>query len=214
MNDIKTAKMLYLVLERLKTQYPSAKTELLHQNPLELLIATVLSAQATDVSVNKITPSLFKKYPTAKDFANADISELQENLKTINFYKTKASNIKKICTILEFEFHSNVPNTMELLVKLPGVARKTANIVLSEGYGIIDGIAVDTHVTRLSNRLGFTTNKDPKKIEQDLMKLAQKTEWRNVSNLLILHGRAICFAKSPNCKDCLLNDVCPSAFKI
>ena len=214
MDDYKTAKLLNLVLERLKTQYPSAKTELLHQNPLEPLIATVLSAQATDVSVNKITPALFKKYPTVKDFVNANLEELQDDLKTINFYKTKAENIKKICTILEFEFHSNVPNTMELLVKLPGVARKTANIVLSEGYGIVDGIAVDTHVTRLSNRLGFTTNKDAKKIEQDLMKLAPKTKWRNISNLLILHGRAICSAKNPNCRDCLLNDVCPSAFNV
>ena len=214
MDDYKTAKLLNLVLERLKTQYPSAKTELVHQNPLELLIATVLSAQATDVSVNKITPTLFKKYPTVKDFVNTPIDELQNDLKTINFYKTKAENIKKICTILEIEFHSKVPKTMAELVRLPGVARKTANIVLTEGYGIVDGIAVDTHVTRLSNRLGFTTNKDAKKIEQDLMKLAPKTEWRNVSNLLILHGRAICSAKSPNCNECLLNDVCESAFKV
>ncbi|MCK5474139.1 MAG: endonuclease III [Candidatus Aenigmarchaeota archaeon] len=206
-------KHIEIIISRLRKQYPGAKTELLHKNPLELLIATVLSAQATDKSVNKVTPILFSKYKYTNDFADADFSELQEDIKTINFYKTKAKNIKKICTILEIEFRGMVPNTMDELVRLPGVARKTANVVLTEGYGIIDGIAVDTHVTRLSERLGLTENTDPKKIEKDLMNIANKNDWRDISNLLILHGRAVCSAKKPNCKDCLLNDICKSAFK-
>ncbi len=208
-----TQKYIETIISRLKKQYPDAKTALVHKNPLELLVATVLSAQATDKSVNKVTPMLFSKYKYASDFADADISDIQKDISTINFYKTKAENIKKICTILEIEFRGVVPNTMDELVRLPGVARKTANIVLTEGYGIIDGIAVDTHVKRLSGRLGLTENKDPKKIEKDLMTIVDKGDWRNVSNLLILHGRAVCSAKPPNCKECILNDICPSAFK-
>ncbi len=208
-----TQKYIEIIISRLRKQYPGAKTELLHRNPLELLIATVLSAQATDKSVNKVTPILFSKYKYANDFADADISDIEKSISTINFYKTKAANIKKICTILEIEFRGVVPNTMDELIRLPGVARKTANIVLSEGYGITDGIAVDTHVTRLSGRLGLTENTDPKKIEKDLMNIADKGDWRDISNLLILHGRAVCSAKPPNCKGCVLNDICPSAFK-
>ncbi|MCK4551134.1 MAG: endonuclease III [Candidatus Aenigmarchaeota archaeon] len=209
-----TQKYIEIIISRLRKQYPDAKTELLHKNPLELLIATVLSAQATDKSVNKVTPILFSKYKYANDFADADLSDIEKSISTINFYKTKAKNIKKICTILEIEFRGVVPNTMDELIRLPGVARKTANIVLTEGYGIIDGIAVDTHVTRLSGRLGLTENTDPKKIEKDLMNIADKSDWRNISNLLILHGRAVCSAKTPNCKECVLNDICPSAFKV
>jgi len=197
----------------LKNIYPNAKTALHFQNPLELLIATMLSAQCTDEIVNKVTKTLFKKYKTAKDYATANIKELEEIIHPTGFYHNKAKNIIKTCKMLAANFDSKVPKTMDDLTKLPGVARKTANIVLSNAYGIIEGIAVDTHVRRLSNRLGFTKSQNPEKIERDLMAIVPKKVWFNFTNLLISHGRKICKAKKPLCHECILSKLCPSAFK-
>ncbi|MCK5476549.1 MAG: endonuclease III [Candidatus Aenigmarchaeota archaeon] len=200
-----------IIVERLKRQYSSPKTTLIHKNQFELLIATVLSAQATDVSVNKVTPKLFCKYKGAKGFAKCSIKDIQKNINSINYYKTKAKRIKEISVLIENKFKSKVPHTMDELISLPGVGRKTANIVLSEGFGISEGIAVDTHVRRVSFRLGLTKNTDPLKIEQDLMKILPNSEWRNISIMLILHGRNTCSAKKPKCDLCVFNDICPSA---
>ncbi len=197
------------ILRLLKTKYPSAKTALLHRDPLQLLVATVLSAQCTDARVNIVTKELFRKYKTAKDFADSDPKKFEQEIKSTGFYKNKARNIINSCRMIVEKFNGKVPKTMEELTLLPGVARKTANIVLSEGYGIIEGIAVDTHVKRVSFRLGLTKNTDPEKIEQDLMKLLPKGEWRNISNLLIFHGRETCMAKLPKCSICILNKLCP-----
>ncbi len=199
---------------RLKQHYPKAKIALNYSNPMELLVATILSAQSTDVMVNKVTASLFKKYPTVKSFANANLQEFEQDVKSTGFYHNKAKNIVNSAKLITEQFGGKVPSTMEELVTLPGVARKTANIVLYNAYGVIDGIAVDTHVRRLSQRLGLTKNEDPEKIEQDLMKLVPKSEWGHFSYLLIDHGRAICTAKKANCAGCFLNDICPSAFKV
>lgn len=200
------------VIELLEKEFPKAKTALIHKSPLELLIATILSAQCTDKRVNIVTKTLFKKYRTAEDFANADLKELEESIRSTGFYRNKAKNIKKCCQILVEKYNSQVPKTMKELVELSGVARKTANIVLSHAYGIVEGIAVDTHVRRLSNRLGLTEQKNPNKIELDLMKIVPKTYWIKITDLLIYHGRAICKARKPNCKLCVLNKFCPSAF--
>ncbi|MCK5176299.1 MAG: endonuclease III, partial [Candidatus Aenigmarchaeota archaeon] len=179
--------MIKIIVRRLKSQYSSAKTMLIHKNQFELLIATVLSAQATDKSVNKVTPKLFSKYPNgAKDFAKSSVKDIQKNINSINYYKTKAKRIKEISILIENKFKSKVPHTMDELISLPGVGRKTANIVLSEGFGIAEGIAVDTHVKRVSFRFGLTKNTDPLKIEQELMKLLPNSEWRNISIMLIL----------------------------
>lgn len=202
------------IIAILKKEYGAPTTALTHKNPLELLVSTILSAQCTDVRVNIITKELFKKYHTAKDYANADISVFEQEIKSTGFYKNKAKNIVGAAKKILSDFGGKVPDKMELLVTLPGVGRKTANIILSEGYGIIGGIAVDTHVKRVSFRLGLTKNTDPEKIEQDLMREFPEKEWRNVSNLLIAHGRKICNAKRPFCSKCVLNKICPSAFKI
>lgn len=201
------------ILKRLKKEYPDAKTALNFSDPFQLLAATILSAQATDVLVNKITLPLFKKYKTVKDYANAPLEMLQQDVKSINFYKTKAKNIQAAAQIIEENFHGKVPDTMDALVTLPGVARKTANIVLTSAYGINEGIAVDTHVKRLSNLLGLTKNQDPVKIEQDLIAITPKKEWGNISHLLISHGRKICQAKKMKHDECVLFDICPSRNK-
>lgn len=200
------------VISLLKKEYPQAKIALNYSNPLELLVATILSAQCTDERVNRVTKALFKRYRTAKDYANVELSELEEYVKPTGFYHVKASNIKNASSMLVEKFNSKVPNSMNELTLLPGVARKTANIVLSNAYGVIDGIAVDTHVRRLSQRLGLTKNKDPEKIEQDLMKIIPQKEWYSLTYLLIEHGRKICVAKKPHCAKCVLNKICPSAF--
>jgi len=199
-----------LILERLEKIYPEAKTALKFETPFQLLVATILSAQTTDDRVNKVTATLFKKMPTPQDFAKASIEEIMDEIKSVNFYKNKAKNIKSCAEILINEFDGKVPNNMEDLIKLPGVARKTANIVLSEAYGINEGIAVDTHVRRLAQRLGLSKNTEPEKIERDLMEITPKTRWRDISNLLILHGRKICQAKKPKHSECVLFDICPS----
>lgn len=198
------------ILRRLKKQYPDAKTALRFGNPFELLVATILSAQTTDVHVNKVTENLFKKYKSVKDYANVSIERLQRDISSINFYKTKAKNIHEAAKIIVEKYNSKVPNTMEELIKLPGVARKTANIILSNAYRINEGIAVDTHVKRLSIRLGLTENDDPIKIEKDLMQITPKEDWGSLSHLLIFHGRKVCQAKKPKHNECILYDICPS----
>jgi endonuclease-3 len=200
------------VIELLEKEYPNAKTALNYTNPLELLVATMLSAQTTDERVNIVTKTLFKKYKTPEDYANADLKELEQDVRSTGFYHNKASNLKKSCQMLVEKYNSQVPKTMNQLIELPGVARKTANIVLFNAYGTIAGIAVDTHVRRLSQRLGLTDQNDPAKIEQDLMKIVPKDKWMLLTDLLIFHGRQVCTAKKPKCDICLLNKICPSAF--
>jgi endonuclease-3 len=201
------------IIELLEEEHPDAKIALHYANPLELLIATILSAQCTDERVNIVTQKLFKKYRTAKDYATADLKELEGDIRSTGFYRNKARNIKKCCEILVEKFNSQIPRTMEEILGLPGVARKTANIVLSNAYGVIEGIAVDTHVRRLTQRLGLTKNDDQDKIEEDLMRIVPKDSWMRITDLLIFHGRRICTAKKPACGKCVLNKLCPSAFK-
>jgi len=200
------------VIELLEKEYSNAEIALEYTNPLELLIATILSAQATDEQINAITPKLFKKYKTAEDYANADLTELEQDIKSSGFYHNKAKNIKNCCKLLVEKFHSKVPKKMDELLELPGVGRKTANIVLANAFGVIEGVAVDTHVGRLAQRLGLSQSGDPKKIEADLMKIVPKDKWMRITDLLIFHGRKICTAKKPNCARCVLDKICPCAF--
>ncbi len=200
------------IIKLLEKEYPNAKTALNYTNPLEILLATILSAQTTDVTVNIVTKTLFKKYHNAEDYAKADIKELEQDIHSTGFYHNKAKNLQKCCQLLIEKFHSEVPKTMDELLELPGVARKTANIVLFNAYGITAGIAVDTHVTRLSQRLGLTEQKDQNKIEKDLMQITPKEKWMPFTDLLIFHGRQICMARKPKCELCVLNKICPSAF--
>jgi len=200
------------VMELLKKEHPDAKIALHYTNPLELLVATILSAQCTDERVNKVTKKLFKKYTKAEDYANADLKELEQDIKSTGFYRNKAKNIKKCCQLLVKKHNSLVPKTMEELIELPGVARKTANIVLSNAYGVIAGVAVDTHVRRLAQRIGLTENDNPDKIEADLMSIVPEDKWMRITDLLIFHGRRICVARKPKCDACVLNKICPSAF--
>jgi len=202
------------IIELLEKEYPKAKTALHYSSPLEILVATILSAQCTDKRVNMVTESLFKKYKTAEDYANADLAELEQGIRSTGFYRNKAKNIKNAGQMLVERFDSQVPNALEEILELPGVARKTANIVLSNAYGVIEGIAVDTHVRRLSKRLGLTENKNPDKIEKDLMQIVPKSHWKRITDLLIFHGRNVCMARKPKCDSCVLNKLCPSAFKV
>ena len=202
------------IIELLGKEYPDAKTALHYSSPLEILVATILSAQSTDKQVNVVTKSLFKKYKTAKDYADADLSELEQDIKSTGFYHNKAKHLKNAAKLLVEKYDGKVPQSMDKLVELQGVARKTANIVLSNAYGIVVGVAVDTHVKRLSQRLGLTDNTNPDKIEKDLMEIVPKSQWERITNLLIFHGRNVCTARKPNCKECTLNKLCPSAFKI
>jgi endonuclease-3 len=200
------------VTRLLEKEYPQARIALNHSNPLELLVATILSAQCTDERVNIVTRTLFKKYTRAEDYAKADLTELERDIKSTGFYRNKAKNIKQTGRILVDKFNGQVPRTMEEMLELPGVARKTANIVLQNAYGVVEGIAVDTHVRRVSKRLGLTENEDPNKIEQDLMKIIPKNKWMRITDLLITLGRNACVAKKPKCGTCVLNKICPSAF--
>ena len=200
------------IIELLQKEHPDAKIALNFSNPLELLVATVLSAQCTDERVNIVTKTLFKKYTKPEDYAKADLAELEQDVRSTGFYHNKAKNIQNTSQILVQKYHSQVPRTMEELLELPGVARKTANIVLYNAYGFIAGIAVDTHVRRLAQRLGLTENEDPAKIETDLMNLVPKDKWMKLTDLLIFHGRRVCTAKKPKCDACVLNKICPSAF--
>jgi len=199
------------IIKRLLRDHPSPKCALNFKTPFELLVATVLSAQTTDAQVNKVTASLFRKYRSIKAFAEAPIEELQADVSSVNFYRNKAANIRKSAIIIQERYGSRVPGTMQELITLPGVARKTANIILSDAYGVIEGIAVDTHVLRLSGRLGLSSETDPKKVEKDLMEITPTKQWPTLSHLLILHGRGVCKARKPMHRDCTLRDICPSA---
>ena len=200
------------IISLLEKELPDAKIALNYTNHFELLVATILSAQCTDERVNLVTRTLFKKYKTAEDYANAEIKGLEQNVKSTGFYRNKAKNIKKASQILVEKYDSQVPRTMDEILELPGVARKTANVVLQNAYGIIEGIAVDTHVRRVSTRLELTRNRDPNKIETDLMEIVPHDKWMRITDLLIILGRKICTAKKPKCEICTLNKICPSAF--
>ena len=198
------------IVKRLKKEYPNPTTALRFRSPFELLVATVLSAQTTDVHVNKVTESLFRRYKTINDFGEVPLETLRKDLSSINFYNNKTKNIQASARMIIEKFNSKVPKTMEELTSLPGVARKTANIILSNAYGINEGIAVDTHVKRLAGRLGLTKNEDPVKIEKDLLAITPKEEWGILTHILIFHGRKICQAKKPKHSECVLYDLCPS----
>ncbi|MDF0554215.1 endonuclease III [Kamptonema sp. UHCC 0994] len=199
------------ILIRLKRLYPDATCTLNYETPVQLLVATILSAQCTDERVNKVTPALFQGFPDAAAMAIADIEELENLVRSTGFYRNKAKNIKAACHLIVEKFNGEVPKRMELLLELPGVARKTANVVLAHAYGINMGVTVDTHVKRLSNRLGLTEHADPIHIERDLMKLLPQPDWENWSIRLVYHGRAVCNARNPACDVCELADLCPSA---
>ncbi len=197
------------ILLILKKKYPCAKTALSHANPIELLVATILSAQCTDVRVNIVTKELFKKYKSVDDYASADVKEFEQQIHSTGFFRNKSKNIIASAKIISEKYGGKVPDTMEALLELPGVARKTANIVLSGAYRKLEGIAVDTHVKRVAFRLGLTKNKDPVKIEQDLMKIIPKKDWWTFSNIIIFHGRETCDARRPKCSACVLKNICP-----
>lgn len=197
------------IIKRLKKKYANAKIALDFTNPLELLVATIMSAQTLDSLVNALTPALFKKYKTAKDYADAPVAEIDQMIKRVNFHANKAKNIKAMAQILVEKYNGNVPQTMEELDALPGVARKTANVVLSNAFGKAEGIVIDTHMIRMTNKLGLTTSKDPVKIEEDLMKIVPKEHWIDFAHMLILHGRHECTARPHNCDNCSLGELCP-----
>jgi len=200
------------ITPRLAEAYPGLEISLDWETPLDLVVATILSAQCTDERVNQTTPPLFARYRTARDYAEADRAELEELIRSTGFFRNKARNIQGMGRTVAEEFGGEVPDTMEELLRLPGVARKTANVVLTNGFGKVEGIVVDTHVKRVSRRLGLTGEAAPEKIEHDLMKVLPEAEWQPFPWRLILHGRAVCDARSPRCGDCLLSDLCPSAF--
>jgi endonuclease-3 len=197
------------ILDGLQSEYPDVSCALNHRNSLELLIATILSAQCTDVRVNMVTPALFQKYRNAGDFARASQADLEKMIHSTGFFRNKAKNIIAACQRIQTDFGGQVPKTMEELLSLPGVARKTANVVLGTAYGIASGVVVDTHVFRLSHRLGLTRQKTPEKVEEDLMSQIPPGEWINLSHRLIHHGRSVCAARSPACESCTLEKVCP-----
>ena len=199
------------IIRKLKKRFPDAKCSLNHHSPLHLLVATILSAQCTDERVNIVTKDLFKRYQTARDFAGADPDELEQIIRSTGFYRNKTKSIIGMAQTLVESHSSKVPRTMEELTGLPGVGRKTANVVLGNAFGIDEGVVVDTHVTRISNRLKLTTNKDAVKIEQDLMCLVPKKDWTIFPHLMIHHGRAICQARKPKCEACPINTLCPSS---
>ncbi len=197
------------ILSLLKKEYPRAQCALHFRNPLEMLISTILSAQCTDKRVNQVTHLLFKKYRSVCDYAHADPKEFEQDIRSTGFYRNKAKNIMGACKILVERYSGKVPRTMGQLLELPGVARKTANIVLSNSYGVIAGIPVDTHMRRVNYRLGLTKNTDPNKIEKDLMNLLPQKEWFEYSSIIIEHGRKICKAPTPFCSKCPLEKICP-----
>ncbi|MGB7893750.1 MAG: endonuclease III [Microcoleus sp.] len=199
------------ILVRLKRLYPEAPCTLNYETPVQLLVATILSAQCTDDRVNLVTPALFERFPDAAALANADIEELESLVRSTGFYRNKSKNIKGACQAIVNKFNNQVPQRMELLLELPGVARKTANVVLAHAFGINMGVTVDTHVKRLTQRLGLTEHTDPIRIERDLMVLLPQPDWENWSIRLVYHGRAVCNARNPACNICELADLCPSA---
>jgi endonuclease-3 len=200
------------VITRLKREYPDAATELDWRTPLDLLVATMLSAQSTDVRVNGVTKTLFEKYRTAQDYAEADPEKLENEIRAVGFFRNKARALRGMGRALVEEHGGEVPRRMEELVRLPGVGRKTANVVLGNAFGIDEGVVVDTHVRRLVERLGLSHERDPEKIERDLLELVPEGERTLFSHLLIFHGRRVCKARKPDCPNCVLDDVCPSAY--
>jgi endonuclease-3 len=201
------------ILAALRKAYPNVVCALTHKNAFELTIATILSAQTTDVGVNKATPALFKMFPTPKALASASLIEIEPLIRTTGFYRAKAKNIQGAARVLVEKFHGKVPRTIEELIQLPGVARKTANVVLGSWFGIAAGVVVDTHVLRLSRRLELTKATDPKKVEQDLIKVIPQDRWIQFSHELIHHGRQVCIARKPRCVDCSLETLCNSSDK-
>ena len=197
------------VLKALRQEYLDASCSLNYRNPLELLVATILSAQCTDERVNQVTKDLFKKYRTARDYATAPSEQLEQDIQSTGFYRNKAKNLRECCQQLEARFGGNVPQNLDDLVSLPGVGRKTANVVLGTAYGIPSGVVVDTHVSRISQRLGLTQHNDPERIEQDLMRLIPQDEWIAFSHRMIKHGRKYCMARKPMCESCPMTSFCP-----
>lgn len=198
----------------LQKEYPSARTALAHNNPHELLIATILSAQCTDERVNKVTPQLFKQYKTVQQFAETNVAKLEGIIKSTGFYRAKAKSIINCCKALVENYSGNIPKDINEMIKLPGVGRKTANVVLGSAFGIASGIVVDTHVKRLSERLGFSSQTNPEKIEADLMEIVPQKYWIDFGNYLIWHGRKTCQARKPKCLDCCIKNLCFSESKI
>lgn len=199
------------IIKELNKFQPGAKSELIHKNPLEFMIAVILSAQATDKSVNKATPKLFDKFKVAEDYARASVEELSSYINSINFYKTKAQRLQKACAFLVEHFNGEIPEHVEGLTKIHGIARKSANVISQDIFNVVEGIVVDTHVTRVSQRLGFTKEKDAVKIERDLMKIIPRKNWKDFGVQIVLHGRYICTAKNPKCSVCPINKLCPLA---
>ncbi len=199
------------MIKILRKNYLKSRTALKFETPLQILVATILSAQCTDEKVNQITPSLFQKYPEAKDFAQADQKKLEEEIRPTGFFRNKARSIINASKMIAEDFNGKVPDSMEKLITLPGVARKTANIVLSSAFKKAEGIAVDTHVRRLAQRLGLSKEKDPDKIEKDLLSIVPKKDWLDFNYMLVNHGRKICQARKPQCPECVIRHLCPSA---
>jgi endonuclease-3 len=198
-----------VIVQRLAAAYPNARCALNHRNPLELLVATVLSAQCTDERVNIVTRDLFTKYRSAAEYAAASQRDMERAVRSTGFFRNKARSIRACCRMLVEQYNGAVPDRMEALVELPGVGRKTANVILGTAMGQASGVVVDTHVRRLANRMGLTRHSDPEKIEQDLMKLIPSTEWVSFGHRMIQHGRRVCSARAPQCEACSVNDVCP-----
>ena len=202
-----------IIFKKLNKQYPDIKTSLNHNNIFELLISTILSAQCTDDRVNETTKVLFERFKNSKELSEANKEEIERIIKSTGYYKNKANNIIMASRIIEEKYNSKVPNKMNELTEIRGVGRKTANIILSVGYNKNEGIAIDTHVKRLTKRLDFTKSDNPDTIELDLMKITKQKDWNRISMLLILHGRAVCHSRSPHCHSCIIKNQCPSAFK-
>ena len=200
------------VAKLLKKEHPNPLTELDHRSEVELIVAVMLSAQTTDIKVNEVTKELFKKYKSWEDYANAKEEDIQDIIRQVNYYKTKAKRLIKAAQFILDEFKGDIPREIKGLVKIPGIARKSANVILQELWDIGEGIVVDTHVTRVSSRLELTSHKNAVKIEKDLMKVIPKEYWRNISGALVLHGRYVCKARKPECEECVLNEICPPAF--
>ena len=196
------------VVEKLRQAYPDAACSLHYANPLQLLVATILAAQCTDERVNQVTPALFARYPTAEDLANAPPEDLEQTVRSTGFFRNKAKNIQGACRMIVQEFSGQVPSTMDELLRLPGVARKTANVVLGEAFGLVEGVIVDTHVGRISRRLGLTEEDDPVQVENELMALLPRHAWLAWNHQLISHGRQVCVARRPRCEDCVLTTEC------
>ncbi len=199
------------IIARLRKAYPDAHCSLNYSNPLELLVATILSAQCTDERVNIVTADLFRKYRKAEDFASVEVAELEQDIRSTGFYRNKAKAIQGACRLLVERHGGRVPATLDELLELPGVARKTANVVLGNAFGTAVGVVVDTHVGRLAERLGLTAHTQPEKIERDLMALVPQKDWVDFAHLMIYHGRAVCKARKPECASCVLEDLCPSS---